>query len=435
MSATGAAARRRLTGRALPATGLLLTLATIITGLALKFIAGVTLGTTAPPLSIAWQPRLRAEALIAIGVCAAVVTLTPRAIERVRSGFPFAALAYLAALGVGLAVNAARDGVSGWTHVFAPHTFESRFEYLPGLPSLRGGVAHYVRHFAQLLPDLPTHVKGNPPGPLVVMHLLSLDTPDRLAAACIAVGALSAPLAYALGRELSDERRGRVAAVLTALAPSAILWGVTSVDYAFAALGTAVAWLLVSRRPSARTAGGVLAAIASFQSWLLLAIPVWAVLCVWRRDGRRAAVAVAVISGVAIGAFTLVLHLLWGYDPIADVRALAPIYAHGMAHERPYAFWLFGSPAAFAAMLGLPTAWLALRACARGEPAALALMLVIAVSAVAGFTKAETERIWLPFVPLACVAAAAERVRRPTIVLACLAAQAIVIEILFVTTW
>ena len=29
------------------------------------------------------------------------------------------------------------------------------------------------------------------------------------------------------------------------------------------------------------------------------------------------------------------------------------------------------------------------------------------VSAVLGLTKAETERIWLPFVPLACVAAAA----------------------------
>ena len=38
--------------------------------------------------------------------------------------------------------------------------------------------------------------------------------------------------------------------------------------------------------------------------------------------------------------------------------------------------------------------------------AAVALAVVVVVAAVAGFTKAETERIWLFLVPLACVAAA-----------------------------
>ena len=56
--------------------------------------------------------------------------------------------------------------------------------------------------------------------------------------------------------------------------------------------------------------------------------------------------------------------------------------------------------------------------------------------AVAGFTKAETERIWMPFVPLACVAAAEQLpVRRLRPVLAALAAQALVVEILFNTVW
>ena len=59
----------------------------------------------------------------------------------------------------------------------------------------------------------------------------------------------------------------------------------------------------------------------------------------------------------------------------------------------------------------------------------------MAVSAVGGFTKAETERIWLPFVPLACVAAAALPIRRLSSVLLALGAQALAVELLFNTVW
>ncbi len=424
--------------RALPVLALTATAMTIAAGLVLQLVAGVTLGSALPPFLMAWHPQARWPLLVAIVVAAALVGLVPRAVDRVRSAALFAALAYAGALALGLAVNVARLGTAGWSHVFERGpggAFEARFEYLPSLRYLDGGVAGYVRHFAALLPDLSTHVKGNPPGPLVVMHLLGIDTPARLTVACIGLGALCAPLAYGLGRELGGERRGRVAAALTIFSPSCVLFGVTSVDYAFAAVGMIGAWLLVDRRPSARTAGCVAVAVGSFLSWVLLAIPVWAVLCLLIRDGRRAALRAGAGALAAILGLTFLLHLVWGYDPLAVLRALGPIYAGGMASQRPYWFWLFGSPAAFLAMLGAPVAWSAVRASARREPAALALAAVILVSAVAGFTKAETERIWLPFVPLVCVAAASVRVRRLVPVLALLATQAIVIELLFNTTW
>ncbi len=60
---------------------------------------------------------------------------------------------------------------------------------------------------------------------------------------------------------------------------------------------------------------------------------------------------------------------------------------------------------------------------------------MIVVAALAGFTKAETERIWLPFFPLACVAAASLGVPRLRLVLVVLAAQAIAVEVLFGTVW
>jgi hypothetical protein len=64
----------------------------------------------------------------------------------------------------------------------------------------------------------------------------------------------------------------------------------------------------------------------------------------------------------------------------------------------------------------------------------VAIFTVIAVAAVVGFTKAETERIWLFLAPFVCLAAAAERAPlRP--LLAALAAQALLYELAFDTVW
>jgi len=53
-----------------------------------------------------------------------------------------------------------------------------------------------------------------------------------------------------------------------------------------------------------------------------------------------------------------------------------------------------------------------------------------------GFTKAETERIWLFLLPFAALTAAtALPLHRIRLIVAALAAQALVTELLFVTAW
>jgi hypothetical protein len=79
---------------------------------------------------------------------------------------------------------------------------------------------------------------------------------------------------------------------------------------------------------------------------------------------------------------------------------------------------------------------LAARAAASGDEGARALFAVLAIAAILGFTKAETERIYLFLVPLACVAAAAVLpARRLTIVLGALAVQALATNLLLYTVW
>ncbi len=397
------------------------------------------LGAALPPFSLRFSPQAHPLAVVSVLVLAGGAALTPGWIVRLRHPAEFAGAMFALALALGLSLNVARAGVSEWTAVFTTGVHGSReayFEYLPGLPALAHGVAYYVGHFPQLLSQVPTHVRGNPPGPLVALHLLGIHTAAGLTALCVALGALTAPLAYDLGRVLGGEERGRLAGLLTAFAPSLLLFGVTSVDYAFATLGLAAASLLVRRKRAALVAGGVLAALGSFFSWLLLAIPAWATIVVLRREGPRRALICAATSGILILALNAVLALTLGYDPLATLRVLDRLYRHGAASTRPYAYWLFGSPAAWALMLGLPTAWFAVRSVARGDPAAVALAAAVLAAAVLGFTKAETERIWLPFVPLACVAAASTlspRSLRP--VLCWLVVQSLAVELLFDTTW
>ena len=116
-----------------------------------------------------------------------------------------------------------------------------------------------------------------------------------------------------------------------------------------------------------------------------------------------------------------VFALATGFDPLGTLHATNRVYVLGIAARRPYAFWLFGSPVAFLLVLGLPIAWLALRS---ASPEAIAIGAVLALSALAGFTKAETERIWLFYAPLVCLAAA-PLVRRHRTLAAALAVQAL----------
>jgi hypothetical protein len=217
-----------------------------------------------------------------------------------------------------------------------------------------------------------------------------------------------------------------------------LLFGVTSTDYAYAALGLFAACLLVRRQRAAIALGGLAAAVASFFSWLLLALPFWAAIVVLQRDGWRRAVTVCAATAAGWALFNTALALAYGYNPFDALAATHHVYTHGFSTHRPYSFWVFGSPAAWALMLGPPLTWLVLRALTWRDRAAVAVWMVIAIASVLGFTKAETERIWLPFVPLACLAASAARPGsglRLRLLLAALAVQALAVELVFFTVW
>ena len=408
-------------------------------GLYLRRATDTVLGAPYPPslgnLDVAAHPLL----LVSVPAFAAAVALGPRLLEaRLRPAAVAAAL-LVSTLVLRLALAAGRGGTGAWDRVFdRERSFEADNEYLPALSSLDYGTRFFLDRFAELVPSFPVHVAGHPPGLVLVMDALALTTPARLAAFCIAVGALSAPLTYALARELFEERTARLAGVLMALSPGALMFGVTTADAVFCTLGLLAAWPLARSSRRARLLGAAVLAIASLFAWSLLAVGAWAALLALRREGWRPALELAAGCGVALLAFHGAFAAATGFDPVGTIRATEEVYRAGVASMRPYWYWILGSPVGFLLVLGIPITWLALRDLATGSPEAVAIFAVLAIAAVMGFTKAETERIWLFFAPFVCLAAARALASRPRAagpVLGLCAAQALVHELTFDTVW
>lgn len=407
----------------------------IVVGLRLD-ATGTRLYVPTPPFVWRWDPQVDPLVALAAAVAVAAVLAGPRLLRVPAPAFALASL--VLTLAVRLAFAVARGGTGSWDRVFDPQrSFEAANEYLPALPALRYGVDIFLDRFSEVVTSLPVHAAGHPPGLLLLMDAWSIDGPAGLAVLCIAAGALGTPALYWLARGLVDERAARVAALLLALSPGVAMFGVTSADGLYMTLGVLAAVALVALpRAAAALIGGLALAVSSFFAWSLLAIGAWAVVLELVRGGLRRALVVAVACGVGLVAFYAVLHAATGFDPIGTLRGTEQVYRTGIARGRPYAFWLLGSPVAFLATLGLPITWYAFRALGRGHAAALAIFAVLAVASVLGFTKAETERIWLFFAPFVCLAAAtALPERRVGVVLGLLAAQALACELLFDSVW
>lgn len=391
---------------------------------------GRLLGVPHPPFIGGWNPQATLWLALALACFVAAVALVDPLLR--LKGWAFAAATFALTLVLRVVLFASRNGGDFDRALAVLPRGEGKNEYLPTLPAFDYGTRFVLDRFAELVPALPVHSAGHPPGLVITMHFLGLNTGTRLAWFCIVVGALATPLTYALAKRLlNDERSARLAGILMAFSPAILQYGAVSPDAVYLTLGLLAAIPLLSGR---LVLGAIALAVVVMFAWSLLAIGAWAAILVLARDGLKPAVKLAAACGVALLAVQGLLAAGTGWDPIGTFHATHDVYTIGIASRRPYWFWLFGSPVSFLIALGVPIAWLACQRLAQRAPEAIAIFSVIGVAAVAGFTKAETERIWLFLVPFVCLAAA-PLVKRPRLLVAALAVQAFAYELLFDTLW
>jgi methylthioxylose transferase len=396
----------------------------------LKFVVGgYWFGAPLAPLYLYPDPEASAAAPAAVAVLALATWLGGRLGTASLRPAAFALLALFLAAAARLALALVRDGTSGWLASLGRG--DGANEYLPALPALSLGRGAFLDRFAEVAPTLPTHPSAHPPGLLLAIDALGIETPVAMAAFQTAGGLLAVPLVYGLARRLLPETGARAATLLFAFSPAIMTYGVTSSDALYVTAGSLAALLLVLRPAVARTAGAVALALASFLSYALLAVGAWATVVAALRSGIARAVTLAGACAVALAGLYAALWVLTGFDVLGALRSADLVYRIGPYFVRPYWYWVLGSPVAWLVSIGLPLTWYAARGLGAGHPAAVALAVIVAVAALGGYTMSETERIWMFMVPFAAIAAAhVLPPARLAPVLGLLAGQALLTELL-----
>jgi hypothetical protein len=315
--------------------------------------------------------------------------------------------------------------IDGWQRGFA-HRLTEQHEYLRQVPSITD-IGDTVRTFSSRIPDFQsnswiTHVSGHPPGALLTfvwLDRIGLGGGTWAGLLCLLVGSSAAAAIVVAIRALNDERTARLVAPFVAVAPTAI-WIAVSADGYFAGVAAwGIALLALAARRAVRvpvlaaTGAGVLLGWGIFLNYglALMAVPAVAVLIAassWRSAVRALVPAVlaasAVVAAFAVAGF-------WWFDGYTLVQQR---YWQGIANDRPFQYWSWANFASVVCAVGLGSVAgigrvfdiTAIRRRSGLHLVVLAALLAVVFADLSMLSKAETERIWLPFTVWLTAAAA-----------------------------
>ncbi|MYW47285.1 hypothetical protein [Streptomyces sp. SID161] len=367
-----------------------------------------------PPLFADWDPHAGPGTPGAVLVAAAVVVHGPSVAARL----PWRRL-LLAAWSTTLAWTWSLALADGWERgvagrLTAPNEYLrviGRFHDIPA------ALHDFTHHIVSGTPGVwPAHIAGHPPAATVTFVLLDrigLGGGGWAGAWCITVGSTACVAVLVTVRALADETLARRAAPFLVAAPAAVWVGASADGYfaAVAAWSVALSALAVTGRSLPWAAGGgLLFGLTCYLSYglVLFALIVATVLVLGRHRVReRPVLPVLFLAGAAV---VPVVFTLAGFDWWEGYRLLVTRYYQGVGGIRPYGYWVWANLACTVLITGVATAAGLRRAGAalvrhRDAPppaARLALLVTAALLALlaadlSGMSKAETERIWLPF--------------------------------------
>ncbi|MFI9808582.1 hypothetical protein ACIHEJ_30185 [Streptomyces sp. NPDC052301] len=418
-----------------------------------------------PPVLAEWDPHVGPGTPAALAVAAATVAYGPAVAARLpwRALLPAAwaaALAWILSLAL----------IDGWHRGIAGR-LTTRNEYLRVIDrfhDIPATLRDFTHHIVSGTPaPWPAHIAGHPPAATLTFVLL-----DRIGLRgggwagmwCITVGATGCVAVLIAVRALAGESLARRAAPFVVLAPAAV-WQGTSADGYFAAVAAwsvALLALAVTRGSWCwAAASGLLFGLTCYLSYgLTLFALIGAAVLVLGGQGPRArpTLLLPLFAGLAV---LPALFTLAGFDWWHAYRLLVVRYDQGVGGIRPYGYWVWANLActvlitgpATAAGLGRTAAELVrprgtagnpirLRGVSDPGPAAasarlavlvLTALLALLIADLSGMSKAETERIWLPFALWLLPACAL--LPRPRAWLAAQAVLALLLNHLLFTGW
>ncbi len=375
--------------------------------------SGVLIFAFAPPLFGNWLPHVGPGTPLALLVAFVVIAWGPVLAARLpwRGLLP---VSYLAALCWSLALVL----IDGWSRGFTQRLTHPT-EYLREVPGIVD-IPRMVHTFADRIlmgrPDSwTTHVSGHPPGATLVfvwLDRLGLSGGAAASWACVLAGCLVAVAVPVTVRALGSPEAARAILPFVVLFPGAV-WIAVSADALFAGVtASGIALLALSVRAFARrarsaiplaAAAGVLLGFGVFLSYGLVLLGVLALAVVLAGRSLRA------LMWATGGALTVVgVFALAGFWWLDGYHLVLQRYYQGIASERPYSYWVWANLACLAIAVGPAVVAAVRRGVAAGARTPIqrwdgalvlggAALVMILVADVSGLSKAEVERIWLPF--------------------------------------
>jgi len=375
--------------------------AVVAASVAVPRLAGIDVRVHWPPL----HADLREFApphLVLVAVLGLLLALgAPALLDRLR--WPLAVATTAAVSWVWTMALALSEGTRGLSRVFS-RPGEYRYD-AQRVDDVRTMLGEFISRIPlDSIDHWHIHVAGHPPGALlsfVLLDRIGVTSALWVGVVVVTIGATAVAAIMLTLRRLGGEELARRSGIWIALAPAAV-WAGVSADWYFTAVAAwglfLLTWAAQERSAVVATVAGVVLGFCVFLSYglLLLGIPALALLWVtrgWRAMPWTVAGALAVAAAFWGAGFAW-----WEAYPVLHER-----YYAGIAAERPYAYWVWADLGAWTFTLGLAT-WAGIPAVitmARTRSAravvVTSMLVAVLVATVSGMSKAEVERIWLPF--------------------------------------
>lgn len=308
-------------------------------------------------------------------------------------------------------------------------------DYLRAVPIANADLSAFISGFSDDILEYPTHVKGHPPGLVVLLTLLGrvgVTADVVIALMYIFVGTSALAAVGVSVKILADETMFRSAWPLMIVVPASV-WIGTSPDAFFAGvLAWGVAFLaLASRNLWFALPAGLLLGMCPFLSYGLLPMGVVLLAVVVT---QRAWLPAAVSAGV--GLLVAVAWALAGFSLYEGVFATQTAWELDAASVRPYWYFAIANLVVLATLVG--PAVLAGLPGSGSLPAPVKWLIWLGIfgavfGSLSGYMRGEVERIWLPLVYWIALAAAVTGPRRGWV--AAQIAVAIACQIFIASQW
>jgi hypothetical protein len=260
---------------------------------------------------------------------------------------------------------------TGFAEVAAP--FERYgLDYYGDVPLVRSP-GQFLRDFAELRPHMSMHAKTHPPGPILLLWMLSFlsgGAVPHVAALVVALASLTVVPLYLFARDLAGREAANVAAALYVVTPTIVLYNATSMNGVYALFAVTTIFLFF-RAMDRRTGiyaplAGLAFALTVFMSYDMAILGIFFAVIffsgIFDASRRQKTVRATVLMLLTFLAFYVALHLTTGFNFVSSLREAVGQVHTDLRHMQLYTprasywTWRFGNPFEVFFFAGIPVA-------------------------------------------------------------------------------